>query len=117
MCSDDENTLHLVKGTGQLSVTISNYPPEIGLQRRTHLAHIFGDCLSLGFYRCEESPGWRQLTKENTKCSLVYSFRGLGHCHHEGRHGGMQADMELEKDMRVLHFDLQASGDCVPHWK
>jgi hypothetical protein len=25
----------------------------------------------------------------------------------------MQADMELEKELRVLHFDLKAAGDCT----
>jgi hypothetical protein len=29
--------------------------------------------------------------------------------------GSMQADMILEKELKVLHFDLQAAGDCVPY--
>ena len=28
----------------------------------------------------------------------------------------MQADMVLEKQLRILHLDPQAAGDCVPHW-
>jgi hypothetical protein len=29
---------------------------------------------------------------------------------------GMQADMVLEKELRVLHLDPQAAeGNCVPH--
>jgi hypothetical protein len=28
----------------------------------------------------------------------------------------MQADMVLEKEVRVLHLDPKAEGDCVPHW-
>ena len=37
-------------------------------------------------------------------------FRGLVHCHHRGKDGGMQADMVLEKELRVLHPDLQTAG-------
>ena len=40
---------------------------------------------------------------------LAYSFRGLVHYHHGGKHGGVQADVVLEKEPRVLHFDLQAA--------
>jgi hypothetical protein len=28
----------------------------------------------------------------------------------------MQADMELEKELRALYLDLKAAGDCIPHW-
>jgi hypothetical protein len=29
----------------------------------------------------------------------------------------MQADLVLEKELRVLHLDLNAAGgDCVTHW-
>ena len=41
---------------------------------------------------------------------LVYSFRGLVHYHHDGKHGGLQANIVLEKELRVLHLDLQAAG-------
>lgn len=37
-------------------------------------------------------------------------FRGLIYYHRSSKHGGMQADLVLEKDLRVLHLDLQASG-------
>ena len=37
-------------------------------------------------------------------------FRGLVHCHHGGKHGGMQADMVLERKLRVLHMDPQGAG-------
>jgi hypothetical protein len=30
-------------------------------------------------------------------------FRGLIHYHHGRKHGGMQADMVLEKELRVLN--------------
>ena len=31
-------------------------------------------------------------------------------------HSSVQADMVLQKDLRVLHLDPQRAGDCVPHW-
>ena len=34
----------------------------------------------------------------------MYSFRGLIHNHHGGEHGGVKADMVLEKQLRVLHL-------------
>ena len=40
---------------------------------------------------------------------LVYSFRGLVCYHHGEKHGGMQADMVLEKELRVLHLDPKAA--------
>ena len=40
-------------------------------------------------------------------------FRDLVHYHHGGKHGSMQADMVLEKELRVLHIDLQAIGEAV----
>ena len=33
---------------------------------------------------------------------LAYSFRCLAHYHHGGKHGSIQADMVLEKELRVL---------------
>ena len=39
-------------------------------------------------------------------------FRGLVHYHHGRKHGSMQADMVLEKELRVLHLDPKAAeGD------
>ena len=32
-----------------------------------------------------------------------------------GKHGGIQAGMVLE-ELRALHLNPQAEGDCVPHW-
>jgi len=53
------------------------------------------------------------LTKSNFRekgfyFSLAYSFRGSVH-YHGGKHGGVQADMVLEKELRVLHLDLKAT--------
>jgi hypothetical protein len=45
---------------------------------------------------------------------LAYDFRGLVHYHHGRKHGSVQANMVLEKELRFLHVDPQASeGDCV----
>ena len=40
--------------------------------------------------------------KDNYRNDLV-------HYHHGGKHGSMQADMVLEKELRVLHLDLKAT--------
>ena len=40
---------------------------------------------------------------------LAYSFSGLVHYHHGGKHGSIQADMVLEKELRVLHLDPVAT--------
>ena len=37
-------------------------------------------------------------------------FGGSVHFHHGGKHDGMQADMVLEKELRVQHLDRQAVG-------
>jgi len=53
--------------------------------------------------------------KENIYLAPVYCFRGLVHCHHDRKHGGTQADMTLEKELRVLLLDLQAAEDYVSY--
>jgi hypothetical protein len=35
---------------------------------------------------------------------------GLVHYHHGRKHGGMQVDLVLEKELRALHLDLQEAG-------
>jgi hypothetical protein len=51
--------------------------------------------------------------KENISLGLAYSFRCLVHYCHDREHGGVQADMVLEKELRVLYLDTQAIGrDC-----
>ena len=50
---------------------------------------------------------------------MSFSFRGLVHYHHGGEHGGVQADMVLEKELRVKkepHLDPQATGSKLSHW-
>jgi hypothetical protein len=46
------------------------------------------------------------LVKENIELGLAYSFRGLVHYPHGGKHGSIQADMVMEKELRGLHLDL-----------
>ena len=40
---------------------------------------------------------------------LFGSVRGLVHYCHGEKHGSVQADMVLEKELRVLHLDPQAA--------
>jgi hypothetical protein len=46
------------------------------------------------------------LIKENIYLGLAYRFRDLVNYPHCGKHDGMQANMVLEKEPRVLHLDL-----------
>jgi hypothetical protein len=48
------------------------------------------------------------LIMEDIKWVMVYSFKGLLHSCHGGKHGSKQADMELEKKLSILHPDPQA---------
>ena len=41
---------------------------------------------------------------------LAYSFRDLVHDHLNGKHGDLQADVEQEKELGVLHLDPQVTG-------
>ena len=51
------------------------------------------------------------LIKKNISLGLAYSFRDLVHyCH-----SGMHVDLVLEKDLRVLHFDLKGAEVMVSH--
>jgi hypothetical protein len=43
------------------------------------------------------------LIKENISLELSYSFSGSLH-YHDGKHSDIQADMMLEKELRVLHL-------------
>jgi hypothetical protein len=49
------------------------------------------------------------LTRENIYLVLAYSFRGSVHYQHSRKYGSFQADMVLEKELRVLDFDLTAA--------
>ena len=56
------------------------------------------------------------LIKKNIYLGLAYSFRGLVYYHHGGKHGSVQVNMVLERELRVLHPDLQAANKVhIPH--
>jgi hypothetical protein len=55
------------------------------------------------------------LIKENINCDwLVYRFRGLVYYHHGRKHGGLPADVVLEKEPRVLHLDPKGARRDFP---
>ena len=43
------------------------------------------------------------------------SFRGLVYYHDGGKHGRIQADMVLVKELRVLHLDQKAAKRGLEH--
>ena len=45
------------------------------------------------------------LIKENIELGLAYISRDLVHYHYGRKHGSLQADMVLEKELKVLHLD------------
>ena len=49
--------------------------------------------------------------KGNISLGLAYRFRGSVHYHHGGKHGSIQADMMLEKELRVVHLDWQTEKE------
>ena len=55
---------------------------------------------------------------ENISLGLAYSLRGLFYYHHGRKHGSMQADMALERELSVLHLDPKAAWGRVSylHW-
>jgi hypothetical protein len=48
------------------------------------------------------------LIKDSIYLGLAYRFRGSVHYHRGGKHGSIQADSELETELRVLHLVLKA---------
>jgi hypothetical protein len=56
------------------------------------------------------------LIKENISFGVGLQFRSLVRYHHGGKHGGMQADMILEKELRILYLDPKApEGNYVSY--
>jgi hypothetical protein len=48
---------------------------------------------------------------------LAYRLVGSVHYHHDRKHGSVQADMVLEKELKSLHLDLKAANRRgFPHW-
>lgn len=54
------------------------------------------------------TAGKRHHDHSNSKAALVHSSRRLAHHRREDKHGGTQASMVLEKELRVLHLDPQS---------
>jgi hypothetical protein len=44
----------------------------------------------------------------------AYSSEIQSGYHHGGKHGSIQADMVLEKELRVLHLDAKAARRRLP---
>ena len=65
-------------------------------------------CLNYGFFAVKDTTTKATLTKEKHFTGMAYSFRDLVHYPHGGKHGSIQADMVLEKELRVLNLDPQA---------
>jgi hypothetical protein len=61
-----------------------------------------------GFYCYEETSQPCSSCKDNISLGLAYSFSGSVHYHHIRKHGIMQADTVLKKELRALHLDPQA---------
>ena len=55
------------------------------------------------------------LIREKHLNGVAYVFRGSGHYQH-GTHGVIWADMILEKELRVLHLGMEATGSGLRHW-
>jgi hypothetical protein len=51
--------------------------------------------------------------KEQCLSGAGLQLRGLVYCHRCKKHGVTQAGMVLEKELSVLHLDLQATGKMV----
>ena len=58
---------------------------------------------------CEETRDHGNPYKRKHFIGAGLQFRGLVHYHHGGKHGSIQADVVLEKELRVLHLDLKAA--------
>lgn len=57
------------------------------------------------------------LINENILLGLAYSLKGLVYFHYGRKDGSMLVGMVLEKEVRVLHLDLQvAEEDHVLFW-
>lgn len=49
------------------------------------------------------------LRKKSIELGVVYSFRGIFHYQHGGKHGGTQKDLGPE-EVRILRLDPQEAG-------
>ena len=70
-------------------------------------AALLAPSLSQDSYCCEETPRPQQLLQGKI---FSWSWLTVQRGRHGGKYGSMKADMVLEKELRVLHPDLQATG-------
>ena len=62
--------------------------------------------------------GTLNLLRTKGQLGLAYSLRGSVQYHYSEKHGSMQADMVLEKKLKVLHLDMKAARRRLTllHW-
>jgi hypothetical protein len=60
---------------------------------------MMGRCLSLHFIAVKRHHDYGITYKQSHFTGAGLQFRDSVHCHHGGKHGGMQADMVLEKEL------------------
>ena len=68
-----------------------------------------GHWLSRGFIAVKRSHDQGNSYKGKHLTGAALQFRGSVHYHHDGKYGSMQADMVLEKELRVVHLDPKAA--------
>lgn len=69
-----------------------------------------------GRYRSRGASPKATLIKANISLGLAYSSRGLVHYHHSRKHGIVQAEMVLEKELSVeKELERQPRGNGLPH--
>jgi hypothetical protein len=74
-----------------------------------------GGCFTLGFVPVKRHHDQGNFySRKHLK--IAYSFRGLVHHYHGRKHGSVQADMVLARELIVIHLELKAAGDCVSYW-
>ena len=66
-------------------------------------------CLSWGCIAVKRYHDHGNSYKRKHLIRAAYSFRGLIYYHPGKKHGGMQVDLVLEKEQRVLHLDLKVA--------
>jgi hypothetical protein len=73
-------------------------------------AHNLKQCLSWHFIAVKRHHDCSNSCKGKLLIEAGLQLRGLVPYCHKGKRGGMQADMVLEKALRVLHPDQHVAG-------
>jgi hypothetical protein len=55
------------------------------------------------------------LIKDNISLTLAYRFRGTVHYHHGGKHGNVQTDLVLKKELRILQLVCRQKKGTAYH--